>query len=137
MTHILLRTPLLLLLLLVAAVGLPATGQAKDAEPPGGGHLQGPAILGTLIGTFDGVGTVTGTVTGSCKGQPVNIPFNFAVTPGAWATSTAADLEGTFDQAVVPECYGSFSVTVIINTVLKFTRSGNLVTAEVIVLSMQ
>lgn len=126
------------LLVIPLILGTGSNVSANEPPPPGT-RLSGPAILGTLTLTreVDENGLEIGTnisFVGTCKGKNALIePF---VLPYALATITEEDLEGFTLDVGPPGCVTiAGGESLIINTVTKFTRVGEvMIQAEVVML---
>lgn len=124
-------------LMSILIFGIASNGYPSFKEPPGGTErLTGPAVVATISASYDsGNQTVTAVISGHCKGVDVVLPSTFQYR-GYFDRVTAADLEDMRISGAQLACNGYVPVDLIINTVNKFTNTGTMITADVILLGV-
>ncbi len=126
-------------LALVGLVLVPGLAMATKKEPPPPPwHLQGPALVGTLMAVWSddpSGGKVSLTISVDSKGVSYNATGEATGIPYSdFAAFTAADLEETWlDYSITSQLGSSNYLT--INTVTKFNNIGTVITANIVILS--
>ena len=132
---------MMMLVVSVLVLGMLTNGYAKkEGIDPSEERLSGPAIVGQLTATLtEGVVNVVNvSISGNCKGDiPIILSDSFpeSVLGKPFAQMTATDLEDIrIDTTVPTSCFSAGTAQLIINTVTKFTNSGQEGLAEAILL---
>lgn len=131
------RIAIFAILMFILVFGIVSNGYSSLKEPPTGTErLTGPAIVATVSASYNSLtNEVTAVISGYCKGEDVILSSTFLVL-GGFNTVTAADIEDMRIPGAQLACNGYVPVDLIINTVSKFTNTGTMITADVILLGV-
>jgi len=141
MKKILLVSVLLILLMLIV---IPIGYAGAPPPPPPDMKFVGPAIVGAITIMPGGELAIIATFSGHCRGIPFTLgPESFGgdfndVTPEFLEGQTLGFM-GQGEFPIPSDCApakGGYGTEVLIFNVTKFTKIGNLITADVVALSL-
>lgn len=133
------KTKAFIILIGLLLIGSQITYAGPNPGIPVDSHLSGPAIVGSLIITPDSDGSLIANFSGKCKG------VSFEISNAHWPTLIRFDLITEQDlqdyvvgngASAMPAGCAKEGLDLIINTINKFSNSGVLIQAEVVLMQL-